>query len=463
MRQAAERRSNVTTSRRFVLVAFALVGIGVLLITVFSIGQARRLESRAHDIVDNMLTSVRLAGQMDSKVRQKQALIGEHILAEEPSEMAKVEARMATIESEIDATMRAYDPWANQPGERASWDTARADMLALKESIARTLTLSRENHKLEARHAMRLVAAQFTRVSADLDDIISINDKSAADSVAQLSTIRRRLTLTLLGIGLFALLGTALLGLWAAAQVRRREEETSRMTTMLEERNKQLDSFAAQVAHDIRGPLTAIGLAANQLPTASEGSRTKGILQRGVQRMQSLVNDLLALAQVEGNARGSCDPAAVAAQIREEFTARFESERGALRLKVDHSRVSCSEGLLRQALTNLTENAVKYRRPEVAPEVEISGSVTDDRYALHVSDNGLGMSPEEADRVFEPFYRSPRTRDRPRTGLGLSTVSRVVKASGGALAVQSRLGQGSTFIMRLRLEKGEGQAPERRG
>ena len=89
-------------------------------------------------------------------------------------------------------------------------------------------------------------------------------------------------------------------------------------------------------------------------------------------------------------------------------------------MAVDHAVVSCSEGLLRQALTNLTENAVKYRRPDVGPEVEISGTAIDDGYELRVSDNGVGMAADEAGHVFEPFYRSSRTQSLPGTGLGLS-------------------------------------------
>jgi signal transduction histidine kinase len=146
----------------------------------------------------------------------------------------------------------------------------------------------------------------------------------------------------------------------------------------------------------------------------------------------------------------------VAAQIEEDFAARLEGEKGKLRVAVDHAAVSCSEGLLRQALANLTENAIKYHRPDASPEVEISGGAIDGGYDLRVSDNGLGMSPEDAGRVFEPFYRSTRTQDLPGTGLGLSIVNRVVQASGGTLSVETELGRGSTFIVHL--PRADGQA-----
>jgi signal transduction histidine kinase len=169
--------------------------------------------------------------------------------------------------------------------------------------------------------------------------------------------------------------------------------------------------------------------------------------------METLVHDLLTLARVESQARGQCDPAAVVAEVEADFAPRIAAEKGAVRVSVNHAAVSCSEGLLRQALTNLLENAVKYHRAEAAPEVEIVGAAVDGSYDLTVSDNGVGMSAEETTHVSQPFYRSPRTQDRPGTGLGLSIVNRVAEASGGKLSVVSSLGRGSTFIVRLPLVK----------
>ena len=444
----------VTRTRRFVFVAFAFVGVAVVAITLFAVAQTRGLEDRPREIVDNMLTSVRLVGRLDNEVERKRTLIDEHILTTAPEEMARLEAQLAAIDARIAGLMKAYEPWASQPGEHVSWDKTRADIMALNEPIARTLALSRQNHNVAAREAIGLAATRFDQVNDDVDEIVSINETSAASSLARFSATRFRLTLTLLGVGLLGLAVTVLLGRWVAVQVTRREQEIALRARMLEERNRELGAFAGQVAHDIRGPLTTIGLATTQLSQVSQELRATEILRRGVQKMQALVDDLLALAQVEARAGGSCDPAAVAAQISGDFAPRLAGENGELRLKLAPSQVSCSEGLLRQALTNLTENAVKYRRPDVAPEVEISGAVTGDLYELRVSDNGLGMSSDDSRRVFEPFYRSPRTQDRPGTGLGLSIVSRVVKASGGTLAVETRLDRGSTFIMRLPLVDG---------
>ncbi len=441
---------DVRTSRQLVRVAFALAATVVLVVTASALAQIRGLEDSARDIVRNMLTSVRLLGELSGEVKTKQILVNEHILASESTDRARLETRIATVEAQIAATTRAYQPWVTLPGEQAAWDQARQDLRDLDGPIARVVAFSRENLDTEARWEMDLAAGLFTRVSQDFDRLIAINDAGATRSLSAVSAIRFRLMITLLAASLLVLIGILALGLWTARRVALREDETARSARILEDQNRELDAFAGRVAHDIRNPLMVIRLAIEQLSEmVPPQAKPTELLRRGVRRMETLVDDLLALARVEGQAPGSCDPAAVAAQIQEDFATRFEGVKGQLRVTVNHASVSCSEGLLRQALTNLTENAIKYHRPDTIPEVEISGGAVDDRYDLRVSDNGMGMSADDAGHVFEPFYRSPRTQDLPGTGLGLSIVKRVVQASGGTLSVETELGQGSTFIVRL--------------
>jgi hypothetical protein len=82
-------------------------------------------------------------------------------------------------------------------------------------------------------------------------------------------------------------------------------------------------------------------------------------------------------------------------RLGEDFGERF-GEKAMLRQQVAAASVFCSEGLLRQALRNLVENGVKYRRDEVKPEIDVSGRVATDHYELRVSDNGMGMATEGA-------------------------------------------------------------------
>jgi signal transduction histidine kinase len=110
-------------------------------------------------------------------------------------------------------------------------------------------------------------------------------------------------------------------------------------------------------------------------------------------------------------------------------------------------------GLLEDVFTNLGDNAVKYRRPDVPLEVDVRGRVDRNAYIYSVADNGLGMTHEDARHAFEPFFRAPGSRDLPGTGLGLSIVRRIVELHGGAVSVDSEVGTGTTFTVRLPLPR----------
>jgi signal transduction histidine kinase len=411
-----------------------------------------------------MLTSVRLLGRLDHHLQKRRILIDDHIFTRDATEMTAIEAQLAMVDGDLAETIRDYYGWATLPGERPVWDRTRADLAALDEPAGRALALSRENRDVEARREMDQVGSAWALVEHDLDTLIGMNDRGAADSLARMSLIGRRLMFLLLGLGLAACAGTLLTGRWASRQVARREQEMLAHARALEARNRELDAFAGRVAHDVRGPLSTMKLAMVPLGAKlPKGDRSVEIIGRGIRRMDSLVDDLLALARVESQVSGHCDPAAVVAQVEADFAPRIAAENGALRVSVHHAEVACSEGLLRQAVTNLLDNAVKYHRPETAPEVEIFGAASDGGYDLKVSDNGVGMSAQESARAAQPFYRSPRTQDRPGTGLGLSIVNRVAEASGGTLSVQSNLGRGSTFVVRLPLVAGGGAGVGRNG
>src|SRR5262249_48196267 len=152
----------------------------------------------------------------------------------------------------------------------------------------------------------------------------------------------------------------------------------------------------------------------------------------------------LAISRVEaGVTDTACDPAVVAGQLREELEPKAESSHVSLSIDVQPAKVHCSEGLLRQVLWNLADNAIKYRRSEVPAHVEICRRAAGGCYEVSVKDNGRGIGPRAAARVFEPFYRASAVSAEPSTGLGLSIVKRVVEANGGTVSLTSDPGHSS--------------------
>jgi signal transduction histidine kinase len=412
----------------------------------------RDIQDGTREIVGHMTVRTGLLQDVDQLIQRRRILVDDHIFDKDLGVALRLEAEIGAVDRELSIAMHDYEPWATLPGERATWNHARQALAALDEPMAQAITLSRVNRDVEARAVMDKVAGRYQEISHDLDELTSINKQDTALSLARLAGIRYRLQLLQLLGGVLGLSLTVLLGVWATRQVGQREAVMAAAARVLVERNRELDAFSARVAHDIRGPLASMKLVITAFSEkALPADRTVSALRRSTQRMEELVEDLMTLALTEGASRGLCDPAAVARQVHDDFKMRIDSAKADVRLSVAHAEVSCSAGLLHQALTNLLENAVKYHRPDVPPVVELAGSPVDGSYDLRVSDNGTGMSEEEAARAFEPFYRSPRASETPGTGLGLSIVNRIAEVSGGSLSVSTKEGEGSTFVMHIPL------------
>jgi signal transduction histidine kinase len=456
MKPDAKRNSGhlrVATARRFVASAFGLVAIGVIISMLFALAETRELQERTRGIVSSMMGSTHVLGRVDRLIERRRILVDDHIFDKDVGVALRLEAEIGKVDRELSVAMHEFEPWANLPGEREIWDRVRETLASIDEPQAQAIALSRVNRDIEAKAIMDGVAGRFEAINRDLDELDAINDEGASTLLARLEGVRERLQFVLLAIGAVALGATALVGMWAAQQVARREEQLAFEARALEARNRELDAFAGRVAHDIRSPLASMKLALGSLGRSQTPSDARAIqvLDRSAGRMEALVEDLLALALSEGAGHGRCDPAAVARRVEEDFRPRVDAARGNLRLEVASADVGCSEGLLHQAVTNLVENAVKYRRPDAPPDVELAGAPVDGGYDFRVTDNGQGMSPEEAEHAFEPFYRSPAARDLPGTGLGLSIVKRVAEVAGGSMSVETKPGQGSTFVMHLPL------------
>src|SRR5262249_40734913 len=255
---------------------------------------------------------------------------------------------------------------------------------------------------------------------------------------------------TIVAIGLMSLLvGLIILALavarWATRLIKNGERQLREANSELEERNRELDAFAGRVAHDLRGPLTAISLA-GAAPNRISEENMNAIFRRGVKRMEAIIQDLLTLSRIGAQTlRGTCEALAVAASIEQDLRPKVEALGGVLSVEAAAGTVSCSEGLLRQVLSNLGENSMKYRRSGVQLSIEIRGRALFHTYEFRVSDNGTGMSPSVTRHAFDPFFRGQQEETTPGSGLGLSIVKRVVEASGGSVSVESVIGVGTTF------------------
>jgi two-component system OmpR family sensor kinase len=228
---------------------------------------------------------------------------------------------------------------------------------------------------------------------------------------------------------------------------------------------ERMRRFVADASHELRTPLTSIrGYAELYRQGAVSDSADIARVMRRVEeeaaRMGLLVEDLLLLARLDQQRPLEWRPVdllSIAADVAHDARA-LQPARTIELIPVPSPVPPVVEGddaRLRQVVTNLVTNALVHT-PETA-RVAIGVGVDGPVAVLTVSDSGPGMAPEDAARIFERFYRVDSSRTRATTkagsGLGLSIVAALVAAHGGAVDVDSRLGVGTTFRVRLPLSR----------
>jgi signal transduction histidine kinase len=221
------------------------------------------------------------------------------------------------------------------------------------------------------------------------------------------------------------------------------------MTRSLKERLEARDQLLLDVSHELRSPLTRMRVA---LEMAEPGSAVDS-LREEVVSLEHMVSEILESERLNSPAGGLKLVWTDVNALIDAKLSRFEDappgiHRGGAALpplRVDPER-------LRQVLRNLLENALKYGGNTGRP-VELTTRVEGARAVITVRDWGQGVPEAEQRLIFEPFYRTDRSRSGiPGYGLGLPLCKRIVEAHGGTIAFTSRLGEGSTVTVKLPLE-----------
>lgn len=235
------------------------------------------------------------------------------------------------------------------------------------------------------------------------------------------------------------------------------------MVKSLKELDALKDDFIANVSHDLRNPLNAISLCAEALRGGLYGSintKQDGALktmEESTKHLAILINNLLDHAKIKAG-RLQLDPApldmkAAVGRVLALFgaTAQFKGIELAAKFAVDLPKAQADGEAIERVLSNLVSNALKFTREKGRVSIEV---LAEDRWVVaHVRDTGLGMSPEEAGKLFQRFSRiDPAQQKEERiagTGLGLFISKQIVEAHGGKIWVESEKGKGSIFSFTL--------------
>ncbi|MFK7741589.1 MAG: ATP-binding protein [Planctomycetota bacterium] len=230
-----------------------------------------------------------------------------------------------------------------------------------------------------------------------------------------------------------------------------------RLNGELKRSNGELEQFAYLASHDLQEPLRTVANSAELLrEECAEGVGEDGIycidlMDKAVGRMQTLIRDLLQFSRIgRGQEAGdleSVDLAVLLQQIQADLGSAL-AEAGATISCENLPEVVGRATEMRLLFQNLLSNAIKFRHEERAPHIRVSAESVGEQWHIAVTDNGMGIAPEDRERIFEIFQTLNRRERFPGTGIGLAHCQRIVEYLGGRIWVEASTavdGGGSTF------------------
>lgn len=226
---------------------------------------------------------------------------------------------------------------------------------------------------------------------------------------------------------------------------------------VLEEVNREQEAFNYSISHDLRAPLVTItNYAAIVLAEhgASMDAEAKAMIERmraAAQRMEETLKHLLEYSTL-AREEIALQPVALGRVVDEvlaEHRAFLEEKRAEVLVERPLPNVIGTPVVLKQVLSNLVTNAVKYTRPGETPHVRIAAEVGPHDVLVRVTDDGIGIEPKYHERIFKVFERLHGYSHYPGSGVGLAIARRAVERMNGRIWVESELGKGSRFCLQL--------------
>jgi signal transduction histidine kinase len=359
------------------------------------------------------------------------------------------------------ATRRLTNEWSvyrvlpGLPGEAEMASDAEQSMRPLLDAVRRlTDRIDHDDPGGAGRLWQGEMLAGVDRVDSALARLIEHHTMYARGRAEEISRVRHRGAMTAFGLGLFSVLLAAGATVLAFQTLRRHERLEAERNRLARARADELEQFASRVAHDIKSPLGAVGLALQVARKGSDRERVESVTGRALTsllRVQQIVDGLLDFAKAgarpePGSATSLC---LVVDEVVDEM--RPLAEQLGVRIVVRRAAdpwVACAPGAVASVVSNLLRNAVKFagERPDRKVDVRVIDHALCAR--LEVEDDGPGVPNELQLAIFDPYVRAPGVTE-PGIGLGLATVKRLVEAHGGRVGIRSTLGQGSCFWVEL--------------
>jgi PAS domain S-box-containing protein len=234
------------------------------------------------------------------------------------------------------------------------------------------------------------------------------------------------------------------------------EQRVHERTAELEVANRELESFAYSISHDLRAPLRHMNGFSGLLTEAygeqldAQGRRYLERIRAASQEMSDLIDALLSLSRVtrQDLTRRPVDLSELAREVAANVQAQASGRRAEIVIS-DEMHGEGDANLLRLVLQNLLSNAWKFTSTRPAARIEVGQVEHDGQCIYYVRDNGVGFDMAYAGKLFAPFQRLHTIEQFPGTGIGLATVQRIVRRHGGRVWTEAVVDQGATFFFTL--------------
>lgn len=242
------------------------------------------------------------------------------------------------------------------------------------------------------------------------------------------------------------------------------EEQLVSYSKRLEQSNRELEHFASIAAHDLQEPLRKIRSFSDRLSTRyaevlGEGRDYLERMQNAAERMQNLIDDLLTYSRVRTQSKPfvKVDLNQVLHDVLSDLEIAIEQSGAKIDVQESLGIVQGDGSQMHQLFQNLLSNAIKFRSKDRTCQISVSSEVLGDERVISIKDNGIGFDEKYLDRIFNIFQRLHQRGEYPGTGVGLAVCRRIVDRHNGKLTAQSRLGEGSVFLLTLPLVQAKGE------
>ncbi len=446
----ARRAGRKPTRIVWLLIAsFALTIASFIASTIVTEHRARGIAAAADSITKFALPSISCISTARTELRQLELTLSR--LASDAATPAATQASTRAVEDARNELAKHWGVCLNIPryeGERAvqqKVDAATKKMNASIDTVVQDMRRGERSAGQDELTSNTLPAIE--QVDGFMVEEVNLNARESTRLGQEISDLR----LHTRSLGAVLMILSAVLAALAATLMVR---VLHRFTLLMEARVTEMEHFAGRVAHDIRSPLAALGLAVEITKRDPARAVETGVLDRAsrtLQRVSQLVDGLLVFAR-----SGAPPPETAQADVHDVLAdvveaLRPSAEENAIELTIEAATtapVACTPGVLVSMVSNLVGNAIKYMGSSPVRRVHVHAREAGDSVRIEVRDTGPGIPAPQSERLFDPYTRGAAS-SVPGIGLGLATVRRLAEAHGGRVGFFPNDGGGSVFWFEL--------------